>query len=84
MIAVVDPIEPVASPVLQPAVRTGRTKAELLATVSASRLSTFLGCRLKFFFRYVLKLQKPKTPSLHLGSAVHDLIPAHAVGQHRT
>ena len=38
MIAAVDPIEPVAPPVSQPAVPTGRTKAELLATVSASRL----------------------------------------------
>ena len=46
----------------------------LLETVSASRLSLFLQCRLKFFFRYVLKLQKPKTPSLHLGNAVHAVL----------
>ena len=45
-------------------------------TVSASRLSLFLQCRLKFYFRYVLKLQKPKTPSLHLGSAVHAVLKA--------
>jgi len=31
----------------------------LQETVSASRLGLFLQCRLKFFFRYVLKLQKP-------------------------
>ena len=45
-------------------------------TVSASRLSLFLQCRLKFYFRYVLKLQKPKTASLHLGSAVHAVLKA--------
>ena len=45
-------------------------------TVSASRLSLFLQCRLKFYFRYVLKLQKPKTPSLHLGSTVHAVLKA--------
>lgn len=39
--------------------------------ISASRLSLFLQCRLKFFFRYVLKLKKPKTPSLHVGNSVH-------------
>jgi putative RecB family exonuclease len=48
----------------------------LQETVSASRLSLFLQCRLKFYFRYVLKLQKPKTPSLHLGSAVHAVLKA--------
>ena len=47
---------------------------DLQQTVSASRLSLFLQCRLKFFFRYVLKLQKPKTPSLHLGNAVHAVL----------
>jgi len=43
-------------------------------TVSDSRLSLFLRCRLKFYFRYVLKLQKPKTPALHLGNAVHAVL----------
>ncbi len=46
----------------------------LQATVSASRLSLFLQCRLKFYFRYVLKLKKPKTASLHLGNAVHAVL----------
>lgn len=45
-------------------------------TVSASRLSLFLQCRLKFYYRYVLKLQKPRTASLHLGSAVHAVLKA--------
>lgn len=47
---------------------------ELQQTVSASRLGLFLQCRLKWFFRYVLKLRKPKTPPLHLGSAVHTVL----------
>jgi putative RecB family exonuclease len=46
----------------------------LQKTVSASRLSLFLQCRLKFFFRYVLKLKKPKTPALHLGNSVHAVL----------
>ena len=50
--------------------------AALQATVSASRLSLFLQCRLKFYFRYVLKLKKPKTASLHLGNAVHAVLKA--------
>ncbi|WP_395733479.1 ATP-binding protein [Prosthecobacter sp.] len=48
----------------------------LQATVSASRLSLFLQCRLKFYFRYVLKLNKPKIASLHLGNAVHAVLKA--------
>lgn len=46
----------------------------LMERVSASRLSLFLQCRLKFYFRYVLKLHKPKTASLHLGSSVHAVL----------
>jgi putative RecB family exonuclease len=44
---------------------------KLKSTVSASRLNCWLQCRLKFYFRYVAKLPKPKTPALHLGSVVH-------------
>jgi hypothetical protein len=44
---------------------------ELQRTVSASRLNLWLNCRLKFYFRYVLKLTKPKTAALHFGSVVH-------------
>ena len=43
----------------------------LKKTVSASRLNCWLQCRLKFYFRYVLKLAKPKTAALHYGSVVH-------------
>jgi putative RecB family exonuclease len=50
--------------------------AELQRTVSASRLNTFLQCRLKFWFRYVARLEKPKSPALHLGQAVHAVLKA--------
>jgi len=57
-----------------------RTEAEIIAslqnTVSASRLNTFLQCRLKFYFRYVQELKKPKTAALHVGSAVHAVLKA--------
>jgi CRISPR/Cas system-associated exonuclease Cas4 (RecB family) len=45
-------------------------------TVSASRLTLFLQCRLKFYYRYVLNLQKPKSPSLHVGNTVHTVLKA--------
>jgi len=45
-------------------------------TVSASRLNLFLSCRLKFYFRYVLKLKKAKTAALHVGGAVHSVLKA--------
>lgn len=48
--------------------------ADLQQTVSASRLNTFLQCRLKFFFRYVAKLPKPKSPALHVGQTVHAVL----------
>jgi putative RecB family exonuclease len=49
---------------------------QLQQTVSASRLSCFLQCRLKFWFRYVAELKKPKTPALHLGGSVHQVLKA--------
>lgn len=67
MIAVAEPVvahqaasQPKADPV-----------QELQKTISASRLNTWLQCRLKFFFRYVEGITKPPTPSLHVGSVVH-------------
>ena len=42
--------------------------------VSPSKLSLFQSCRLKFFFRYVLGLKKPKTAALHVGVAVHAVL----------
>jgi putative RecB family exonuclease len=48
----------------------------LCESVSPSRLALFQSCRLKFFFRQVLKITKRKTPALHLGSAVHTVLKA--------
>src|SRR6187549_359424 len=70
MIAAIE-TTPVAPPVSQPAAHGGRTKEELLGTVSASRLGTWLGCRLKFYFRYVAGIAKPTSPARHVGSVVH-------------
>jgi len=47
---------------------------ELQKTVSASRLNTFHQCRLKFFFRYLAELDKPPTPALFVGKAVHAVL----------
>src|SRR3989442_13787313 len=76
MIAAVDPttIPTVAPPASPPAAHSGRTKEELLATISASRLGTWLGCRLKFYFRYVAGISKPTTPAQHIGSVVHEVL----------
>jgi hypothetical protein len=46
----------------------------LRTTVSASRLSCWAQCRLKFFFRYVLQLVTPTSPALHIGSVVHGVL----------
>ena len=47
---------------------------QLRQTVSASRLNTWLSCRLKFYFRYVLGLTKPKTAALYVGTSVHSIL----------
>lgn len=72
MISTVDPLEsaPASEPTLDERVTA------LQKTVSPSRLSLFLQCRLRFFFRYVVKIQKPKTAALHVGSAVHAALKA--------
>ena len=44
--------------------------------VSASRLTLFLQCRLKFFFRYVAGIVKAKTAALHVGGTVHAVLKA--------
>jgi putative RecB family exonuclease len=44
------------------------------SSISATRLNTWLGCRLKYFFRYVLNLKQPKTSALYVGSAVHSVL----------
>jgi len=52
----------------------GRSIDDLLRDVSASRLSTFHQCRLKFYFRYVAGLTRPKSPALHVGTSVHGVL----------
>jgi putative RecB family exonuclease len=42
--------------------------------VSASRLNLFHSCRLKFYFRYILRLSKPASTALHLGKTVHAML----------
>ncbi|MGH7969520.1 MAG: PD-(D/E)XK nuclease family protein, partial [Limisphaerales bacterium] len=48
--------------------------SELGKTISASRLGLWLGCRLKFYFRYLLQIKKPTTPAMHSGSTVHSVL----------
>ena len=72
MISAIDPTEaaPGPEPTLDEVVQ------QLQKTVSASRLSLYLSCRLKFFFRYVLGLKKPKSAALHVGGSVHAALKA--------
>jgi len=64
-------VENGAAPIIEP-----QPVEKLKKTVSASRLNCWLQCRLKFFFRYVLRLSKPKTAALHYGSVVHLVLQA--------
>jgi CRISPR/Cas system-associated exonuclease Cas4 (RecB family) len=52
----------------------GRSIPQLLETVSASRLSTWLQCRLKFYFRYVEGITTAPTPAIHIGKVVHAVL----------
>jgi CRISPR/Cas system-associated exonuclease Cas4 (RecB family) len=70
MIAFADPPPVDTAPVIQP----GRTIEELTSTVSASRLSTWLQCQLKFHLRYVAGISKPPTAALHVGKAIHAVL----------
>jgi RecB family exonuclease len=46
----------------------------LTEPVSASRLNLFHSCRLKFYFRYILRLEKPPSPALYVGKTVHAML----------
>lgn len=72
MIAAIDPLEAAPSTSLS----ADQIVLKLQQSVSATRLSLYLGCRLRFFFRYVAGLKKPKTPALHVGSTVHRVLKA--------
>ena len=75
MIALASPVA--SSVVSSVAAPTGEEIiGHLQKKVSASRLTLFLQCRLKFFFRYVAGLTKPKTPALHVGGTVHAVLKA--------
>lgn len=63
-------------PALKPEPTEKDRIAELQQTISASRLSLWLGCKLKFYFRYVLQTQKAPTPSMHCGSTIHAALQA--------
>jgi PD-(D/E)XK nuclease superfamily len=47
---------------------------ELQQTVSASRLNCWQSCRLKFYFRYVVRIKHSKSPAMYVGSLVHLLL----------
>ncbi len=59
---------------LQPPPTEDQIIEKLRRKVSASKLTLFQSCRLKFWFRYVLGLRKPKTAALHVGVAVHAVL----------
>jgi CRISPR/Cas system-associated exonuclease Cas4 (RecB family) len=68
---------PILEPVLSPQSKNNGSPdrvAELQKTISASRLSLWLQCRLKFYFRYLAQIQRPPTPSMHAGSTVHAVL----------
>jgi CRISPR/Cas system-associated exonuclease Cas4 (RecB family) len=52
----------------------GRSVDELLRSASASRISTFLSCRLKFYYQYVEGLSADKSGARLVGSAVHQVL----------
>ena len=65
-----------SAPAPAPAPTEKEVIGHLQRKVSASRLSLFLQCRLKFFFKYVAGIVKAKTAALHVGSAVHAVLKA--------
>jgi hypothetical protein len=77
MIAEIAPVNS-APPPVQPPTPAPKPSVnpieQLKMTVSASRLIAWSQCRLKFFFRYVEQITKPPTPSLHVGSVVHQVL----------
>jgi hypothetical protein len=47
---------------------------EVQTTVSATKINTWLGCRLRYYFKYVLRLKTPKTAALYVGHTVHAVL----------
>ena len=54
-----------------------------LAYISASRLKSFLACRLKFYFEKVLGLKAPASPALQVGKAVHAALQSYNLARWR-
>lgn len=52
----------------------GRSVDELLRSASASRIGTFLSCRLKFYYQYVEGLSAERSGARLVGSAVHQVL----------
>jgi len=57
-----------------PSVAMTAPPARVEPTVSATRLNTWLGCRLRYYFKYVLRLKTPKTAALYVGTTVHTVL----------
>ena len=74
-------IAPAAAPPAQPGIKDRLDV--LLETVSASRLNCWQQCRLKFWFRYVLRLTKPSPPALYVGNIVHSVLQSCNLGRWR-
>jgi putative RecB family exonuclease len=53
---------------------SARSIQQLTQTISASRLSTWQQCRLKFFFRYISGIQKRPSAALHIGTVIHAVL----------
>ncbi len=47
---------------------------ELKTTVSASRLNSWLRCRLHFYFKYVRRISKPPTTAAFVGKVIHAVL----------
>jgi len=52
--------------------------------ISASSLKLYLGCSLKYYFKKIMNLPEPTSPSLHLGKAVHAGLQAFHVARWRS
>lgn len=63
-------------PFPRPGTTTGERDrlTELQASISPTRLSLFLQCRLRFYFREVARLPSAKTAALHVGQTVHRVL----------
>jgi len=75
----------VIAPAVAPPSQSGiKDRLDVLQeTVSASRLNCWQQCRLKFWFRYVLRLVKPSAPALYVGSIVHSVLQSWNLGRWR-